>query len=133
VLDAAWWFNRNLIIVTNIERQFLKEQDLQDVHYYFGRHREPNLLDHYKIQLWFGVVVTGFVVLYHLFARILPGLWNSRAIEFIDLLRCVPYIALMVCLFVLRKLYIHQQKEYRKLRDQSPGREMGGGRPVANP
>ena len=126
VLDAAWWFNRNLIIVTNIERQFLNNQDIREVHYYFSRHRKPRMLDHYKIQLWFGVVVTGFVVLYHFFSRILSGIFSPRAISYVDLIRCVPYIVLVACLLVLRQLYIHQQAEYKNLREQSPGREVGG-------
>src|ERR1700674_4150254 len=37
--DASYWYNRNLVIIANIERQFLNESDLQDIHSYFGEHR----------------------------------------------------------------------------------------------
>ena len=33
VYDAAYWYNRNLCIVANIERQFLTKKDLKEVHY----------------------------------------------------------------------------------------------------
>src|SRR3546814_19062441 len=39
MLDAAYWYNRNLVIIANIERQFLLNSDLQDIQYYFGAHR----------------------------------------------------------------------------------------------
>ena len=42
--DAAYWYNRNLVIIANIERQFLRQSDLRDIHYYFGAHRPTNLM-----------------------------------------------------------------------------------------
>src|SRR5262245_16570834 len=38
VYDAGYWYNRNLVIIANIERQFLRRSDLRDIHYYFGKH-----------------------------------------------------------------------------------------------
>src|SRR5688572_26301844 len=40
--DAAYWYNRNLAIIANIERQFLGQGDLRDIHYYWGSHRAGN-------------------------------------------------------------------------------------------
>src|SRR6266478_1519931 len=49
--DANTWFNRNLAIVTNIERQFLRAEDSTQIHYYFTKHRDPeNMLDHLLVQ-----------------------------------------------------------------------------------
>src|SRR5256885_14257481 len=39
VLDASNWFNRNLAIMTNVEREFLGDEDLRLIHYYFGKPR----------------------------------------------------------------------------------------------
>src|SRR5216683_963305 len=47
--EAGYWYNRNLAIIANIERQFLRQSDLKEIHYYFGAPRPRNkLLD----QLW---------------------------------------------------------------------------------
>ena len=42
LLDASYWYNRNLAIIANIERQFLMTSDLRDIHHYFGSHRPGN-------------------------------------------------------------------------------------------
>ncbi|MDW8206792.1 MAG: hypothetical protein RMJ43_03075, partial [Chloroherpetonaceae bacterium] len=31
-LDAALWMNRNMAIITNIERQFLESRDMENIH-----------------------------------------------------------------------------------------------------
>ena len=36
LFDAAYWYNRNLTMIENIERQFLLKEDLKNIHYYFG-------------------------------------------------------------------------------------------------
>jgi len=39
--DANGWFSRNLVIVANIERQFLRSSDDREIHFFFKRHRGP--------------------------------------------------------------------------------------------
>ena len=66
VLDANYWYNRNLVIVANIERQFLKKSDLRDIHYYFGKHRsKSSMLTHLSIQKLLGVFLAFIVLIYH--------------------------------------------------------------------
>src|SRR5438876_1465761 len=49
--DASYWYNRNLVIIANIERQFLRPSDIREVHYYFGKHRAVGkMIDHLRIQ-----------------------------------------------------------------------------------
>ena len=49
--DSAYWYNRNLAIIANIERQFLVRNDLQEIHYYWGKHRPHNrMISHLRIQ-----------------------------------------------------------------------------------
>jgi hypothetical protein len=52
VIDANYWFARNLVIIVNIERQFLSSTDAQLVHPYFLKHRKPSVLDHLAVQAW---------------------------------------------------------------------------------
>ncbi len=48
LFDAAYWYNRNLVIIANIERQFLTQDDLKNIHYYFGKHRPKNKMIEYS-------------------------------------------------------------------------------------
>jgi hypothetical protein len=49
--DASYWYNRNLVIIANIERQFLSSADLKGIHYDFGKHRAKSaMLTHLRIQ-----------------------------------------------------------------------------------
>jgi hypothetical protein len=51
VYDAAYWYNRNLVMIANIERQFLKPSDLKEIHYYWGKHRDKSsMLTHLRLQ-----------------------------------------------------------------------------------
>src|SRR5690606_14260481 len=51
-LDASSWFNRNLAILRNIEREFLIEADIRRIQPFFARdHRAPKLAEYFLIQL----------------------------------------------------------------------------------
>src|SRR5690606_9736292 len=89
VLDAGWWFNRNQLILTNIERQFLHRTDTQEIHYYFEKHRKPSIPDYQLIQLLFGVLATLIVLLYHFVERVYPGLGGPM--QNFQLPRALPY------------------------------------------
>src|SRR5215471_11862631 len=57
--DASYWYNRNLVIIANIERQFLEKEDLTNIHYYFGKHRRKNsMLTHLRIQWHLGFLIS---------------------------------------------------------------------------
>jgi hypothetical protein len=73
--DASYWYNRNLVIIANIERQFLTASDLKDIHYYFGKHRAKSaMLTHLKIQYWLGTGIALLFTCYHFATRVLPGI-----------------------------------------------------------
>ena len=56
LVDSGYWYNRNLAIIANVERQFLNKSDLRDIHYYFGKHRPNNkMITHLRIQQALGV------------------------------------------------------------------------------
>lgn len=124
VFDASWWFNRNLLIVTNIERQFLTKADIKEIHYYFETHRDPKILDHHIIQLVFGLAVTAVVLAYHFVNRIYPIATSN---EKFDAVRTMPYAAFLLCGLLLMAFYCRQHNMYWKLRNASPGKSIDSG------
>jgi hypothetical protein len=61
--DASYWYNRNLVIIANIERQFPGHDNLKEIHYYFGKHRKKSaMITHLKIQyaLGLGIATSSF-------------------------------------------------------------------------
>lgn len=123
VYDSAYWYNRNLVIIGNIERQFLKQTDLRHIHYYFGKHRrKQSIMTHIRIQWWLGLVIGGLVLLYHFFTealKICPYI-STPAIDF-RLELTLPYIVAVVIfvgVFLLRK---HRIKSYDEFVRNSPG------------
>src|SRR5829696_2585314 len=74
VYDAGYWYNRNLVIIANIERQFLRPEDQRNIHFYFGSHRANNkMMMHLRIQFWLGIGIAGLVLFYHFTMRV----WGS--------------------------------------------------------
>ncbi len=120
VLDASGWFNRNQLIVTNIERQFLLVSDVREVHCYFQAHRKPSMLEHLQIQFAFGVLATSLVLIYHFSERVVPGL--SSTLAAFDPLRALPYVVVAACGGLLCWFGRRQRKAYLKLRRRSPGK-----------
>ena len=123
LLDAGYWYNRNLTIIANIERQFLKPSDIHDIHYYFGKHREHNsMLTHLKIQRALGIGILILVGLFHLLTRIIPGLtgdWDT-----FDPQKVLPYVALIAGLWYLNKLKDNRDASFAEFLQNSPGIEV---------
>ena len=118
--DSAYWYNRNLTMIANIERQFLLKEDLKNIHYYFGKHRPVNsMLTHLKIQFALGVGLGSLVLLYHFVTRVVPGLGLS--LKNIDPVRGLPYLISLCSIFFLRWIRNNRRKSYREFLDNSPG------------
>lgn len=122
VLDASWWFNRNLHIIRNIERQFMNSSDAEQIHYYFAGDPKASMLDHQKIQFGFGIAVTGMVLIYHFTKRVFPGIDSS--FSNFDPERALPYLILMGGLIVLWKFHNGHLKAFTALKNKSPGRNL---------
>lgn len=123
LFDSAYWYNRNLVIIANIERQFLQQDDLKYIHYYFGKHRPRNkMIAHLRIQFALGVGTAVLLVLYHFVTRVVPGFgspWST-----LDLQRSLPYlVAVVVAIYVL---HVKRQcrKKYSEFLSNSPGIEV---------
>jgi hypothetical protein len=120
VIECAYWYNRNLCIIANIEKQFLLESDLKDIQYYFGSHRPDNkTISHLRNQDFLayglGILITG----YHLFVQVLPGAISSASI--FDPIRIIPYIVALVCVIYLRTRQEKRDRAYQEFVTNSPG------------
>lgn len=123
LLDASYWYNRNLIIIANIERQFLRQDDLHSIHYYFGSHRKSNkMLTHLKIQMFLGVGLGFLILAYHYYDRVMPGLsapWSN-----FDFVRSLPYVVALAAAAFSRYLWAHREVSYKEFLQNSPGKEI---------
>lgn len=123
VLDASAWFNRNLTIMTNIEREFLADADLRLIHYYFGKHRPENrMISHFSIQIAFALVLAGLVIGTHFATRIASGF--SLPLSFFDWKRAMPYAVLIPTFLYLVAFWRKTKRDYLELIDNSPGRAV---------
>ena len=121
--DAAYWYNRNLTMIANIERQFLLKDDLKNIHYYFGEHRPVNsMLTHLKIQYALGVGLCCLVLLYHFFNRVVPGF--NVSFDHFDAVRTLPYIVLFISFFFIKWIRSNRQASYKEFLENSPGIEI---------
>jgi hypothetical protein len=120
VYDAAYWYNWNLVIIANIERQFLLQSDIHDIHYYFGKHRaKHSILTHLKIQFWFAIGVALLVLAYHFLRRVVPGLGSAWGLASIE--KALPYGAAVVCIGLLSELRRNRTEAYEEFVRNSPG------------
>jgi hypothetical protein len=93
--DASNWYNRNLAIIANIERQFLKASDLRDIQYYFGKHREKSTtLTHLMIQYALALGIAGLSLFYHFALRVLPGI--HQPLKNFEFTRSLPYLVVVL-------------------------------------
>lgn len=120
LFDANSWYNRNLAIIANIERQFLKPEDACHIHYYFSKHRKSwSLLDQFQIQLGLGVGIYLIIILYHFATRVLPGI--GEPVGNFQAARCFPYLISTLSFIALALLRRKQMKAYGVFLQKSPG------------
>ena len=122
VYDSSLWCNRNLAIISNIERTLLCKKDIEEIHYFFENTKEKGMIEHLRLQWMLGLGLSISIILYHFYIRVFPGLESS--IEYFQPLRSLPYLFLLlmvICLFFWRNSCI---KKYRKFIQKSPGPEI---------
>lgn len=135
VYDAGYWYNRNLVIIANIERQFLKQSDLRDIHYYFGRHRKTGeLITHLEIQMYLALGVAALVLATHFLTDILP-VWLGNKTD--SAIIYFPWITAIVGLIIWRWAKQKASDRYKTFVQNSPGKHIddtgithGAGHPV---
>jgi hypothetical protein len=122
IVECSYWYNRNLCIIANIERQFLTKSDLGEIHYYFGSHRPKNrMTSHLKNQCFLAWFLLAIVIAYHFIERVLPGLYSCPTFEKFDLSRCLPYIVTIASILYLRHRSKLRDVAYEEFLKNSPG------------
>lgn len=123
VVESNFWYNRNLTIIANIERQFLKNSDSKDIHYYFTKHRKNNAyLDMMIIQFAFIFLLLIIVVVFHFSKQIYPFM-HCEGTQFSPI-KSIPYLVLLIGVFFI--LYFHNKRisDYNNFVENSPGIQM---------
>ncbi len=120
IIDSAYWYNRNLVIIANIERQFLEESDLREIHFYFGMHRAPRIIQHLRIQLLLVVSILSVFSVYQVVNSVIPRLKQGEfATEMI-----LPWLlALLLAIYALT-LWRNRRTAYKKFLEFSPGKHV---------
>ena len=121
--DSSYWYNRNLVIIANIERQFLEKDDLKKIHYYFGKHRsKSSMLTHLRIQYALGVVIALLFLIFHFVSRVLPAICLPWTISELQVL--LPYLVAVLLFFFLKNLRKNRQSAYLEFLTNSPGEDV---------
>jgi hypothetical protein len=121
-LDASAWFNRNITIIANIERQFLERTDAMLVHALFLRPHDPGkIITHFRIQIVMAVAVVVIVLIIHFSRRLASHVCLS--VSNVEISSFLPYLAAGCSIFLLRFMYRRQTEAQRKLNEESPGRQ----------
>jgi hypothetical protein len=122
VYDSNYWYNRNLVIIANIERQFLDKADLVNIQYYFGKHRDKNAVQtSLKIQLYFCLVVIVLFLVYQFSKSIYPGFDSVLSIENVRIEKVIPYVTLLIGYFIVRWIKNKRIRDYDDFLRKSPG------------
>lgn len=117
--DSNYWYDRNLVIIANIERIFLREEDLKNVHPLFAAHRPPgSFLTHLQIQKRYTIAIVIGVALYYFFEDVYPGLDPNASV---DPLKWVPLPALLWFIWRDKSLKAKYRSKYEDYLRISPG------------
>jgi hypothetical protein len=121
--DSNYWYNRNLIMITNIERVFLVESDLDHIHPYFAEHRGSNsFLAHLRIQRNYTVALVLGALMYFTVRDVLPTLDVNADINWLHVL---PYAAVAAFFWKIGSLSDTYEGKYLQYREISPGIKVG--------
>jgi len=120
VYDSSHWYNRNLVIATNIEKQFLRDSDTKEILYFFKdpHIKSDSIITHFKIQLNLGIGLGIVLAIYYL-VKIF-----QNNLGFCNFLIYLPLIGL-----IISGIYVYQLRQNRinalaDLISKSPGKQF---------
>lgn len=120
--DSSYWYNRNLVIIANIERQFLRQSDLKHIHYYFGEHRSNSMLTHLRIHKTMGIFIGLLIVLHHLFTEVIKVIPKINAKpEAFRYGIIFPYVAIIIASIWVAGIRKQRIDSYSEFLKNSPG------------
>lgn len=129
VYDSSHWYNRNLIIISNIEKQFLRKSDVEYIHPYFiddsdkkSDFDEKRMITHFKLQLYLGIIMLIIIILFYIINTIEQ--LNSELKFILNLEVCLPIVLLILVTIWLQNFKKKIFKKYKFLKEKSPGKEI---------
>lgn len=118
VYDSSGWVNRNLVIISNIEKQFLGADDEKNIHPYFNSDpKKREMIEHFQIQFFLGIVLGLGVTIYYIW-KIIPNAFDFLNIVYIPIAGIV-ISAIYVCI-IRHKI----KKSFKYLLEKSPGKKF---------
>jgi len=119
IFDSNFWYNRNLVMITNIERVFLRERDLAYIHPYFAEHRKQHsFLAHLRIQRDYSYVVVAVSLVYFTLVDVLPSLDGSSSPDWRKIVAYAFAAGFAARAWYLTRKYDAKYRDYLKI---SPG------------
>ncbi len=118
VYDSSNWYNRNLVIATNIEKQFLFDSDGKEIHpfFKFPQHAKNKMITHFTIQYHLGIGLALAISLYWI-AKIIQnklGLFNISIY--------IPLVGVIIAAYYVYKIKEGRDQAYENLVKSSPGK-----------
>lgn len=125
VIDASFWYNRNLVVIANIERQFLVRDtanpsvdDAHNIQWYFTSHRPRNAPITYMRALLGVLCVLAIAVV--VFYFLLPHMTNHDSF-YIAKRNYIPVVVGAICMLWIRLFAVKRNYAYAEFKSQSPG------------
>lgn len=114
ILDAEYWFRRNILIIANIERQFLTQLDVAEIHHYFAPRTtiRPVRLEHLRAQRLFATGLVAALFVWHA----TETTWNGMA--------SLPYVLVLILGVWLLNFRDELKDKIATLETRSPGRQV---------
>lgn len=117
--DSSFWYNRNLVMIANIERVFLTPADVDRIHPYFAAHRQKgSFLTHLQVHRHYALAIALLVVLYFLVKSVWPTLDPEAPLDFGKILALVAFAFVLLRDQILWRRYDKKYAEYLAI---SPG------------
>jgi hypothetical protein len=117
IYDSSCWVNRNLVIITNIEKQFLVSSDSNEIHPYFNlEHNKREMLEHFKIQYFLGIVFALAVTIYYVGKVFQVGFCFPYAIF-------IPSAGIIISAIYVYKVRQLSKNKFKELAEKSPGKK----------
>ena len=123
VLEAGYWYNRNLVIIANIERQFLETGDDENIHFYWVKHRNQNkIIWQLKLQVFLGLSVLALVIFFFFMQTTFVAL-SAESTNF-DIMNSMPYFLSVSGILFLCDRRVKRIDDYNDFLKRSPGKDV---------
>ena len=126
LIDAEHWYDRNIHIISNIEKLFLSEDEKDDknIHFYFKKNRtRDNRLESVTIQIYGTTLIWLLAIVYSMW-RVPKNIEDNMVIFNTSNIYCESYFLIIISGIVAIILSIYKHHTIRaleKLRKNSPG------------